>query len=315
MKIRIKQRIPSAIISGIVIVTVWAMMGAASGGEQGISVGFTAAMISEMNPNDASASIKVLAEMITRKRSIEGAPKAEIYDDLASLRKALKDGSADIVALRVDEYLDLEPDKLLEPGFVGLRNGNWAEEYLILVHIQSGIRDIQGLREKGLSILAGRRTGLAKVWLESLLRENNLPESARFFGEVNELSKTTKVVLPVFFRQKDACLVTRSGFNTMSILNPQVGKQLVIIKESPLLLPSLICVRRNMESNRKTKIMFALSELHEDSAGQQALTLFSLDRLIPCKSEHIQTAVNILDKYRAFLKAAGVSAAPRNPKS
>jgi phosphonate transport system substrate-binding protein len=109
----------------------------------------------------------------------------------------------------------------------------------------------------------------------------------------------------VFFQQGEACLVTRSGFKTMAELNPQVGKQLIIVKESPRLLPSLTCVRRSLDANRKKQLLSALSELHEDSAGQQALTLFSLDRLIPCTGEHIQSAVSILERYRSLKKGAG----------
>jgi hypothetical protein len=214
-----------------------------------ITVGFTAAMISEMNRNDAAASIAVLAEMIIKKRAIQAIPKAEIYEDLSLLRKAIKSGDADVVSLRVDEYLEMEPDGTLEPAFVGIRDGSWAEQYLLLTHAQNGIRDLPDLHAKSLILLTGRRTGLAGIWLDTVLRESDFPESTRFFSEIRESTKVSKTILPVFFRQGDACLVTRSGLNTMATLNPQVGRQLIVLKQSPAVLPSLVCLRRNMDSN------------------------------------------------------------------
>jgi ABC-type phosphate/phosphonate transport system substrate-binding protein len=279
-----------------------------------ITVGFTSAMISEINRNDAVASIKVLAETIIRKRAIQATPQAEIYEDLASLRKALRAGAADVVSLRVDEFLELEADKTLEPAFVGVRDGSWAEEYMVLTNEQNQIKNLSGLRAKSLIIYAGRRTGLASIWMDTLLRENNMPEFSQFFGEIKESIKLSKAVLPVFFNQADACLVTRSGFKTMVALNPQVGKKLVVIKESPLVLPSLICIRRNMEASLKAKAISALAELHKDSAGQQTLTLFSLDQLIPFTREHIQTAIDIMERYRSLKRGSGGIAAAGSTK-
>ena len=91
----------------------------------------------------------------------------------------------------------------------------------------------------------------------------------------------------------------------MATLHPQVGNQLVIINESPLILPSLTCIRRNMESGLKTRVISALGELHNDSAGQQALTLFTLDRMIPCTKAHIQTAIDIMDRYQSLRRGGG----------
>jgi ABC-type phosphate/phosphonate transport system substrate-binding protein len=282
---------------------------AGAAAEATITVGFTSAMLSEMNRNDAVASIKVLAEMIVKKHAIQATPRAEICEDIASLRKALKAGAVDVVSLRVDEFLELEGDKTLEPAFVGVRDGNWAEEYLLVTNEQNQIKNLSSLRAKSLIMYSGRRTGLARIWLDSLLRENSLPESSQFFGEIKESTKLSKSVLPIFFKQGDACLVTRSGFKTMDMLNPQVGRQLTVIKESPAVLPSLICIRRNMEALLKAKTLSALGELHNDSAGQQALTLFSLDQLIPCTKEHLQTAIDIMERYRNLKRGSGGIAA------
>lgn len=257
-------------------------------------IGFTAAMMSEMNRNDAGAAVKVLADTLVRKRMIAAVPYTEIYDDLSLLRRALKTGDADIVSLRIDEYFALEAEGTLDPAFVGLRNRNWAEEYVLLVNRESGFQEAAELRSKRLITLSGRRTGLARTWLDTVLLGSNLPDSSQFFAEIKESNKVSRTVLPIYFRQGDACLVTSSGFATMVDLNPQVGKQLNVLCMSPPLLPSLICLRRDLDSSMKALVIDGLSSLHQDAAGQQALMLFTIDRLAPCTRQHIESATSIV---------------------
>ena len=52
------------------------------------------------------------------------------------------------------------------------------------------------------------RSGLAPTWLDTELLRNKLPLSARFFREITRTSKMSRAILPVFFNQADACLVT-----------------------------------------------------------------------------------------------------------
>jgi hypothetical protein len=262
-------------------------------------------MVAEMNRSDAVAALKVLADTIVRRRKIEAVPRTDIYETLNDLRRALKAGDADIVSLRIDEYLALEPDEILYPAFVGLRNGVWAEEYLLLTHSQSGIRKLGELKGKRLIQLSGRRTGLAGIWIDTVLREEGFSDASRLFADIKESTRLSGTVLPVFFKQADVCLVTQSGFKTMATLNPQVDKQLNILRASPPLLPSLICIRRNLNSSIRGQAQAALGELHLDSAGQQVLTLFSLDRLVPCADLYIESALKILRQHQRAIKAAG----------
>ena len=76
------------------------------------------------------------------------------------------------------------------------------------------------------------RMSLALAWLDIALFNDGCRPVAEFC-RVEQNKKLTKVVLPVFFRQNDACVVTRRGFKTMSELNPQVGQQLRVLASSP----------------------------------------------------------------------------------
>ena len=62
------------------------------------------------------------------------------------------------------------------------------------------------------------------VWLSTILEEGHCGSSDQFFGSVTTDTKVSRVVLPVFLGQADACLTSKAGFDTMCELNPQVAK-------------------------------------------------------------------------------------------
>ena len=110
--------------------------------------------------------------------------------------------------------------------------------------------------------------------------------------------KVSAVVLPVFFRAADACLVTRQGFRTMSELNPQVGRQLREIAASPPLLPTVTCIRADYEPTIREIAVEAIREAGKNPASQQLLTVFQIGTLT-------EQPLNILDGTRAFGLASG----------
>jgi ABC-type phosphate/phosphonate transport system substrate-binding protein len=269
---------------------------------------FTSAMVSEMNSNDAAAAVQVFGQQIAKRRKIPIQPHVMICNQFDDLQKLIRNEEADLVALRIDEYLQLESRNQFQLGFIGVRNNSWAEQYVLLTHNANGFHNIADLKGKRLILHSGRRMGLATEWLNILLRDSNLTEASEFFGQIRTSTKISSAVLPAFFKQVEACLVTQSGFETMSEMNPQLGKQLTAIKVSPSLLPSLICVRGNLPLLHKEEIRQALLDLQIEASGQQVLALFSLDKLIPLTPSHIAGAIEIYDKHKRGLKKTALNA-------
>ena len=268
---------------------------------------FTSGMVAEMNPHDAAAAVQVFGEQIIKRRGLAMHPRVSICDGISDLQKLIKNEEADLVSLRIDEYLKLEYSSQFQNAFMGMRNENWSERYVLLTRNSDGLRNLADLRGKRLLSLSGRRTGLADEWLNTVLIESNLPEAAEFFGQVRTVPKISAAVLPVFFKQMDACLVTQSGFETMTQLNPQLGKELSAIKVSPSILPSLVCLKRDLIPFIKEGVHQALVELHQEVSGRQVLTLFSIDKLVPLTSANLTGAVEVYSKYRRIARKTPLS--------
>jgi phosphonate transport system substrate-binding protein len=280
---------------------------AASDQKNRLRIVFTSAMVAEMNPQDAAVAVQLFGEQLVKQRRLNLDPRVSICNSLDELQRLIKSGEVDVVSLRTDEYLRLDASAQFPLGFVGMKNENWFEQYVLLTQNSNGLNTLADLRGKRLVSLSGRRTGLADEWLNNLLGESNLPMARGFFGQMRTTHKISGAVLPVFFKQMDACLVTQSGFETMSQLNPQLGKQMSAIKVSPTVLPSLICLRRDLVPSLLEDIRKTILELHQEVSGKQVLMLFALDRLILLSPTHLAGAIEIYNKYqRSIPKAATI---------
>jgi len=71
----------------------------------------------------------------------------------------------------------------------------------------------------------------------------------------------------------------------MKELNPQVGRDLQVVAVSDSLADIVLCLNNRGWTTEKSKAdtMTALRELHLEPAGQQILTLFKIDQLIPSR--------------------------------
>ena len=115
---------------------------------------------------------------------------------------------------------------------------------------------------------------LAWDWLELQLAAAGLGAPESFFGPVTPLPKVSRAVLPVFFRQVDACLVTRRGYEMMGEMNPQVLTKLRVLAASPKLIPVVVGVRRNLRPEQKEAFRAAMVGLSQTVRGRHILAVF-----------------------------------------
>jgi phosphonate transport system substrate-binding protein len=224
---------------------------------------------------------------------------------LPNLVRELRDHQLDGFTLTTLEFLDVQnyagPSLLMDESYL-----SGGDEYLLLVNEDSNLRTLADLRHKSLNVYDNPRMCLAANWLQSLLASSKLGTSEEFFGRPSSLSKLSKVVLPVYFRQIDACLVTRRGFSTMCELNPQLGRKLRVLASSPKLITTFMAFHKDTPTSARQRCEAALVGLHKSVAGQQALTLFESSRLVLTDISALRTTLDLVKTHdRARGNSAG----------
>ncbi len=242
-------------------------------------IGFSKSIFGEVNENDAIAAVSVWAQAAAQEHEINADPQPRIFWNINEISSALTNESVDCICLTTDEYFALNRHMTGDIIVAGVVSGSITEEFVLLVHRKNGIQKLKDLQGRKLAMLQSWRSTLSPVWLDTLLAREGLSLVTDFFEQITSVRTIEKAVLPVFFCQMDACVVTRKGFETMIELNPQTGQQLEILAISRPVVPVVFCFRRGYSSPLRKQIMDEITRWHLFPSGQQILMIFQTDKL------------------------------------
>ncbi len=259
---------------------------------------FSSALMPDVNENDTRAALRVWTETLTRDGLVCGDTNVLFCPDRAGMLTSLQNRTSDGVAVPTTEFLALREQVKFNRHIFGVTEGTISEEYVLLVHAESGLTRIEDLQGRSLNVLRHSRMCLAMPWLDTLLLEKKLKPALVFFGRVTEDGKLTKTVLPVFFRKADACLVPRKGFRTMGELNPQVNRQLRVLATSPEFVPAGFFFRAGYPQAQQDKFVAEVEQVHARPSGQQVLTVFQVERLEEHPASVLDSAVALMERHR-----------------
>jgi phosphonate transport system substrate-binding protein len=267
-------------------------------------LGFSSGVLVDLNESDAKAAIKVWAQRILMEHGIPIPTETQVLNGSAAVAGAVRNKLVDGVTMTAEEYRLVGRASMSTNAIVGVCAGLATEECVLLVRSDSSIGRVDDLRGHSLAFWRNPRASLAPVWFETLLLKSGLGETRQFCGRVIQGTKLSQAVLPVFFRQTDACVVTRRGFQTMTELNPQVGRQLKILASSPAMVPVAFLFRADYSDPARNRIMENVAELHPTGAGQQIFTLFQCDCVEVRPVSALDSALELLAAHARLVEGA-----------
>ena len=252
-------------------------------------------VVADVNLNDARAAMQVYLERISHDDDIRFECSPKIFDTTQEILARARGGTLDAAALNVVEYRQIAD--LLDPSQIVTGTGTQgSDKYVILAKQDSGIRKLGDLRGRRLIMLKGFRMCVAPAWLSTLLDEGHHGPVERFFGSVVTDPKVSRVVLPVFFGQIDACLTSKGGFETMCELNPQVARDLTVLASSPVMVVTFYAFCMSYHGVYRERFAKALSGLRASAAGRQLATLFQFEGLTVTDAGCLAPAIAVLEK-------------------
>jgi len=262
-----------------------------------LNLGFTASSYQESTNNDINAAVSVLIQKIARKYFSES--KARYFDNFAEMATAMKNGKIQVLCGPPEEFLAMRNRTPLTPILITSSSSGPETELLLLVRKDSGIRSLSDL--KGKSIVMPHQTpvnNMFHIWIETLLMREGYGSIAVFFSSVKESRIISRGIMPVFFRQAAACVVTRHIFNLTSELNPQIGRELVPIARMSKLSQGIISIDRRVPNEIKNKVIQAFLNLPESPDGKQLLMLFQVSKIIPFRPEYLDATEALFNEHQ-----------------
>ncbi len=228
--------------------------------------------------------------------------KFEMLTDVASTAQMIRQGRLHFIGLSGADYLDLRDLYPVVPLFVSSQVNEPVEPYVLVVRKGMTLEKMAQLRQRRLRVehIAGRRIDL--MWLDVLLDEHALPAKDSFFTSIQETEKPIRIILPVFFGQAEACLVSQSAFDTMIELNPQVGRKLTVLKRSPGFIKSVTCVADYIDDALADKVVGAAMDLRRVEYGRQLMLIFKTKRNFLFNRDFLAETERLLLRYATALK-------------
>jgi len=256
-------------------------------------------LLVDVNPQDVRAAVKVWSKVLADERGISMSKSEMLLADGDIDISLRKDKSMALLMTSID-YARLSEHHSFDPIFTDGSGGMRAQRYVLLVHRDGEIRQLSDLKGKNLLIDGSMQSIMATPWLEVTLADAGLLSVKRLVRSISVNLHPDRVVLPVFFRQADACVVPRVTFDTMVSLNPQLGKQLRVLAESDELVAAVIALRSDYQPKFRPGLIRALESLHSSSVGRQILRIFRSERLRRTDAAELDPTVKLIRRYEAL---------------
>jgi len=82
----------------------------------------------------------------------------------------------------------------------------------------------------------------------------------------------------------------------MVALNPQIGKEIMVLLSSDKLMYGMICLNKHLSSAVKMEVISKALKMHTNPTGKQILTLFQIDIITSFNPSLLDTTVTLLNK-------------------
>lgn len=268
-----------------------------------LRMGYSSKLYNDVDIRDAQVAMDMLtAEM---NRIVVGGKvfsKATVFQDTTAMIEAIDRREIDTLTLTTLDYLRMKNKLRMTPFLTAANHVNQSQQRLLVVRKERGITKVTQLEGKAVAIPSCVKDEISSMWLDILLAREGIREKERYFRQVKEVNKASQAVLPVFFKQTDSAIVTRSAFELISALNPQLKEDLFILDSSKSLLGGVFCVHENLDESLKKLLFEQGPKLNESTTGRQILTLLQSDRIIPFQPEYMNGVIE-LEKEHQYLSA------------
>jgi ABC-type phosphate/phosphonate transport system substrate-binding protein len=251
-----------------------------------LHVAFSSRVFPDVDPRDARIAMELWANELSRKAGI---PQAQVtlFNSPDEIRKMVRSGVIHLVTLPPMEYLAWQRELNITPAYVAANKSGRVMEYLLIVRRNSGMTKVPDLRGKTLAMPPAAKDQTCSLWLTVLLMREGVRDAHGYLGKLADAGKPSQAILGVFFRQYDAAIVPRGSFETCITVNPQLGKELIILAESKSQIGEITCLPVTLGRRMRQAIDTAALSLHETPVGRQMTTLFHIDRVIPFNPSYL----------------------------
>ena len=262
--------------------------------------GFDMFTVTETDIKDTKTAIEFYLKELGKNIQVSGDTfanaKSRIYENYHDMARDVKNGTLSLGHVSALHYLQMGIESCTELSYSSKVGGSRFRKYYLITQADSAIDDISQLEHKSIALM--KTNNMGDLYLDVELLKRGKKEAPQFFSTITEKRLFSQVVLSVFFGQTDAGLCTDASFETAVELNPQVGKKLKIVSESPSMLNMVGFYRNDWNPRYKEIAMEEALSLKNTEYGRMVLVLFHIDDLEQIQAHDLDSLKELLRNYK-----------------
>ena len=168
---------------------------------------------------------------------------AESWDELSrTIQQAGGEGGGQLFPLHGYEVVEKARALNLKPLLFAARNGSWSTRFVILASAASQIQSLQNLEGRKLLVHRDGCGNLVDHWLDDAIAVGT-GKQRKGFARYVTVTEAREAVLPVFFGEAEACVVSVAAYQSVVLQNPvQIpGKMIPLAKSKELPMQVVAC--------------------------------------------------------------------------
>ena len=148
---------------------------------------------------------------------------AESWDDL---QRKIQLGSAELFVIQAYEMVEHGRALNLKPLLLATRHQHWQTRFLLLAAPNAEIQTVHDLKERTILVHRDGCGNLVDHWLDAAIARGT-GTARKSFARYQTVTQAREAVLPVFFGEADACVVSKAAYEAVCAQNPgQIDKKL-----------------------------------------------------------------------------------------
>lgn len=168
---------------------------------------------------------------------------AESWGELSD---TIQSGGAELFPLHGFELVERARELNLKPLLLATRSGRWESRFVLLVSNTSGIQNLRDLQNRTLLVHRDGCGNLVDYWLDAAIAAGTGMQR-QSFARCQTVTQAREAVLPVFFGEADACVVSVAAYQAVVAQNPvQIPVRLTTLAKSKELPGQVVACRLNL---------------------------------------------------------------------
>jgi phosphonate transport system substrate-binding protein len=266
-------------------------------------VAFLRTMFLNADYNDAKAAIKVYVQNLQDQLLTGFSMKPVYFENTDDLLKNYSKENLAVISLSSIDYLAYKSRLSLYPILVNSGQSDPLENYLIVIRKDENINNIAALADKKIGMPPKANDPIPVMWMDVLIESGKTAKREKSFNNIITDKTESQLILSLFFGQLDACLVSKTSFETMVEINPQIGRQLTILNSSPGYLRVVSSFTMKFKNSiYSNELLKHLTTLDNYAAGRQLFALTKTAKIIPYKDEYLNNVRDLISTYNKLKK-------------